>query len=182
MKHYKEKLKETDFHNWLKIVLGIHFTKLTILSLVTSVIKVFHSDALTEVFGSDDVGEEQICAQCLRDNIVNPNSKTFKKCSKNVCHQLAQQIRNNHEYSIPSWKNSRPARWCQCPWELAKCFMPRDGYLSANTAEETDLNGILSVMINHKAFRKTFPLDVCRKVNNELENLNLHFECQSINS
>ncbi|XP_060583723.1 uncharacterized protein LOC132739908 [Ruditapes philippinarum] len=79
---------------------------------------------------------------------------------------------NAHRYYGPSYKNSDATQWCSNFWEIAKCFMPPDGYKEKASATETDFNGIISVILNHKDFQGKVLENLNTKTNKfaELEN------------
>ncbi|XP_060592662.1 uncharacterized protein LOC132747328 [Ruditapes philippinarum] len=74
-------------------------------------------------------------------------------CPNRICHNFKSGIQKAHRYSGPSYKNTDATQWCSNSWEVAKCFMPTDGYKDKASAAETDFNGIISVILNYKDFK-----------------------------
>ncbi|XP_052766385.1 uncharacterized protein LOC128207479 isoform X2 [Mya arenaria] len=74
-------------------------------------------------------------------------------------------IEGHHRSNGPSWKNTNANDWCSNPREVAKCFLPPDGYLNVQTADDTDINGIINLIINCKFFDNYFTDDLARPQN-----------------
>lgn len=146
-----ERLNDEKFQNWVKAHLGLVHTREGLIDFVTTVVKKFHRESLSAV-------NDEICSQCQTENIVeyyrgrSTRIGVVRPCPKGICDKLREIIKENHSFHTPSWKNTHAERWCDTPWEMAKCFMPPDGYLGITTIDDTDLNGILSVMINLTRF------------------------------
>ena len=157
-----EKLKDKDFQNWLKAALGINIVKKGIESYVSSVIETFHMESLKDILSVEEIDETALCCSCTNE-ILRSKSKV---CPKRICHRLKQKISQAHLHDNPSWKNTQVENWCKFSWEIAKCYMPPDGYRKVGSASETDLNGILSVMMNHMGFMDSSGVkeDICKKV------------------
>jgi hypothetical protein len=107
-----------------------------------------------------------------------------RPCPKGICDKVRDKIRKHHKYFFPSWNNTSVERWCDNPWELAKCYMPPDGYIGVDSASETDLNGILSVMLNHTEFTGKVEEEDCKEVRKTKENYDVDdniasYYCQS---
>lgn len=152
---------DKNFQNWLRVAIAVRIAKNGIQKYVFSIIEKFHRDALKQILSSEYVKDEALCSFCTTESLTG--SKT-KRCPNNICEKLKTKIVCSHTYGNPSWKNTRVERWYCSPWEIAKCYMPY-GYLPADSEKETDLNGILNVMINHLEFRKSgVDMDSCKKV------------------
>ncbi|XP_053396718.1 uncharacterized protein LOC123543648 [Mercenaria mercenaria] len=164
-----EKLKEKDFQNWLKAALAVSIAKKGIEPYVSNIITEFHQNALEDILSSKEFKDEALCTACTNNSLLpttnkakhNKGQDTLPKCQKHVCDRLRTKIVISHAYQDPSWRNNRVEKWCHCPWEIAKCYMPPDGYKTASSGSDTDLNGILSVMMNHLEF--TNDKDECQK-------------------
>ncbi|XP_045195951.2 uncharacterized protein LOC123551241 [Mercenaria mercenaria] len=180
---YRHKVTEGNFQNWLKASLVISFVKEGISNCVSRKIDQCHEKILKETYLLGQYDRGQICTECSTENVLpcttkrmcifnkvrqcqfhNSIEKKHKTCPKGICNKIKDQIKKLHKCKIPSWSNTRAERWCQHPWEIAKCFMPPNAYLHANSVSETDLNGILSVVINHKEFRDISTECDCEKV------------------
>ncbi|XP_052768850.1 uncharacterized protein LOC128209061 [Mya arenaria] len=104
---------------------------------------------------------------------MDQNTKQFiptRPCRNNICDTLRDAIEQKHRFGNPSWKNTDARKWCVNAWDIAKCFMPPDGYANVDNEEDTDLNGIISVYINCEEFQQYFtadlslPRNLCTKV------------------
>lgn len=87
-----------------------------------------------------------ICNSCTTQNVVLCPTKdvcTIERsgkcrfhsvlptsCPNKICDTIAKEIKSIHNYNTPSWRNTDASRWCTSAWELAKCFLPSDGYLT----------------------------------------------------
>ncbi|XP_052776907.1 uncharacterized protein LOC128214463 [Mya arenaria] len=88
-----------------------------------------------------------------------------RPCPNNICGSLRNAIKNKHRFGNPSWKNTDARKWCVNAWDVAKCFMPPDGYAEVDNESDTDLNGIISVYINCKDFQQYFIADLSNRQN-----------------
>ena len=172
---YRQKNPDKNFQNWIKASLVISFVKEGITKCVGTRIDQWHDEELYP----DDRGDP--CTNCTTENVLpcrtrgvcsmskgrlcrfhSSDEKKFKSCS--YCKGVKGFIVKRHKRGFPSWSNTRAERWSKYPWEIAKCYMPPNVYAHADTVNETDLNGILSVIINHKSFRGVFDLSKCEDV------------------
>jgi hypothetical protein len=86
------------------------------------------------------------------------------RAQNGVCDKIRDRIITDHRHSNPSWKNTRAELWNTSYWEYAKCFMPLEGYSEQNTFSETDLNGIISILLNQNDFVNEVNDSICEKV------------------
>ena len=86
--------------------------------------------------------------------------KQPRQCPANVCDKVFVEIAKQHRYSDPSWKNTLANDWASSPWQIAKAYFPPDGYTGNRSAQDTDLNGIISFMMNCKHFNNTFSFPI----------------------
>lgn len=64
-----------------------------------------------------------------------------------VCdHQLIAHIQRLHTNPTSHWCNADKKKLCRSSWEVAKCFIHASGYRNKTSLQETDLNGILSIL------------------------------------
>ncbi|XP_052784835.1 uncharacterized protein CXorf38 homolog [Mya arenaria] len=176
--------------NWLKAVVAGGYTRACLISLVKTDINQFHSDAGNYVENKQrTTAHKQVetnCSSCksLADVLECPTNGYCKgkPCTlhagkrvdiNHACVILMQYIVKNHKHCRPSWKNTDVTHWGSDPWSLAGCFLPRDGYEGANTAEDTDLNGFLSVILNCEIFKQYVndwekPDNICEKARKAL--------------
>lgn len=168
MTDISSKLADKNFHNWLKTGLALHLTKQGLENLIGQEMQTFHADCLQHILTPLQIQNKDYCSQCRTENVVrcpskgvciikggncsfhNSSENSPKACPKRICEQFRGMIVKCHKNNFPSWRNTYTERWCNSPWEIAKCYMPPNGYIRANSAADTDLNGILSVMLNFK--------------------------------
>ncbi|XP_053390329.1 uncharacterized protein CXorf38 homolog, partial [Mercenaria mercenaria] len=182
---YDPKLSGAKFKNWIKAGLGVLFTKEGIEPFVHDEIKQFQQRCLSDICNNNGLVAGTTCSSCCTENVVvcpldrkcnasrgicnfHRNSATQYLplgCPNNICHNFKSKIQHAHRYFGPSYKNTDATKWCSNPWEVAKCFMPPDGYKDATNKAETDFNGIISVIMNHKAFQTKIHDDLSKTSN-----------------
>ena len=157
-------IADPDFVNWVKAGLVLQFTKEGIEDLVSSVTTQF----IQTITASLPVGTT--CTACSTENVLPcPTSrlcgkickyhKTIKPKHCPSCEKFRNEVFRTHRFKDkngfggPSWANTDATQWSTNPWELAKCYMARDGYRHVTSVKETDLSGLLSVIINHTDFQ-----------------------------
>ncbi|KAH3786536.1 hypothetical protein DPMN_164643 [Dreissena polymorpha] len=87
-------------------------------------------------------------------------NKQYRPCPANVCNIVISAIKLQHRYSHPAWKNTEAIYWASKPWEIAKAYLPPDGYTGNGSAQDTGFNGIISFMINCKHFDNKFSFPI----------------------
>lgn len=150
------KLVDKDFQNWLKANLALNITRDGITDTVKREINTFHGHALKDVLSTEQFCNNDFCTECTTENVLpcptrgicvlktgqcsfhNSPNKCFRPCPKSICDRLRDGIRKCHRFNFPSWKNTNSSQWCTNPWEMAKCYLPPDGYLLASTIADTD--------------------------------------------
>ncbi|XP_053379067.1 uncharacterized protein LOC128548413 [Mercenaria mercenaria] len=176
------KLVDKGFQNWIKANLALNITKDGIEDVVLTEINTFHQDTLNDILSPEQILNNDLCRQCKNENILPcptrgicivktglcsfhyTQQKWYRPCPKHICDRLREKIKQCHKYNFPSWKNTKAEDWCQNPWELAKCYLPPDGYLGVTSIAETDINGIVSVIMNHSAFKNKVIMRSCDQV------------------
>ncbi|XP_060561205.1 uncharacterized protein LOC132720976 [Ruditapes philippinarum] len=181
-------LSKPKFLNWVKAALAVLFAKEEIGPVVVDEIVQFQQKCLQDISISNGLSAGSTCSNCNTENIVVcPTNKICNVnrgkcgyhrnratqfhsygCPNKICHNMRSEIKNAHRFYGPSFKNTDATQWCSNPWEIAKCFMPPDGYKDVMSAEDTDFNGIVSVIVNFKAFET--------KINNDLSKRNNIFD------
>lgn len=168
MDDYKHILDSEETRNWFKCAMGLIITKKGLAGFIENEINQFHQDILREVLTENNLPDGSTCKSCTTESVVpcpakdictnrgsgkcNFHNMPQKVCSFNICNALVRKIELEHKHAGPSWKNTDASKWCISAWELAKCFMPADGYLDVKSAKETDFNGLISVLQNCKRF------------------------------
>ncbi|XP_053382016.1 uncharacterized protein LOC128549404 [Mercenaria mercenaria] len=163
----------TKFKNWIKAGLGVLLTKEGIEPFVYDEIEQFQQKCLSDICNNNGLPAGTTCSSCCTENVVvcptnricnarrgncnfHRNSATQylpSGCPNKICHNFKNEIQHAHRYYGPSYKNTDATQWCSNPWEVAKCFMPPDGYKDATKSADTDFNGIISVILNYGAFQ-----------------------------
>ena len=155
--------KEILYRNWIKAGLGLLYVKEGIQDFIVDEINNFHSNVLGTLPGAGRCTFHTIqnVLRCPTRGICsgrpcrfhdnNDPVKTYTPCL--ICDAIRNEIEIAHRYGQPSYKNTRSKLWCTGSWELAKCFMPAQGYSNKNTADDTDLSGLISVILNNKDFQ-----------------------------
>lgn len=157
MTDYMAIFKTKESQNWAKCSVAIQVARLGILEFCQSKIKNFHSYLISKL----PPGSAIACTTCnVRD--VLPYSTSghrcrvckcpSKQCPVGICDVLRNEIEKQHRYGVISWKNTNIENWFDTPWEVAKCYFPPDGYKLKTTGEETDINGLISLILMNKVF------------------------------
>ncbi|XP_053379599.1 uncharacterized protein LOC128548526 [Mercenaria mercenaria] len=170
---YSHKLTESKYHNWVKAGLAVLFTKEGIQPFVHDEIEQFQRKCLADICNNNKLLVGSTCNSCCTENIlVCPTNKicnvrrgncSFHRntsmqynpagCLNNICHNFKTKIEKAHRYNSPSYRNTDATQWCSNPWEVAKCFLPPNGYMDVTSADEMDFNGVISVIMNYKGFQ-----------------------------
>ncbi|XP_060600207.1 uncharacterized protein LOC132753723 isoform X2 [Ruditapes philippinarum] len=173
MASYSPKLLEKKYNNWVKAQLAVLFTKEGVEPFVCNEMQQFQLKCLHDIWYLNGLFSGTCCSSCCTENVVHCPTDTICKvkhgkctyhrnvatrysssgCPNKICHNFKTEIHNAHRYKGPSYKNSDATQWCSNYWEVAKCFMPPDGYREKTSATETDFNGIISVILNYKDFQ-----------------------------
>jgi hypothetical protein len=160
-------------------------TKEGIEPFVEDEIEQFQHKCLTDICRNQGLPSGTICTNCCTENVVEcPTNKIcnvkYRKCSyhKNsatsflpagcpnkICDNFKTEIQKAHRYDVPSYKNTDATLWCRKSWEVAKCFMPPDGYKDVASVSETDFNGVNSVIINCGYFQTKVADDLSKNGN-----------------
>ncbi|XP_060561957.1 uncharacterized protein LOC132721643 [Ruditapes philippinarum] len=185
MASYSPKLLEKKYNNWVKSQLAVLLTKEGIEPFVCNEIKQFQLKCLDDICYQNGLFSGTLCSNCCTENVIKcPTNRICNvgrgKCSyhrnaatrynpagcpNKICHNFTTEIQNVHRYSGPSYKNTDASQWCSNFWEVAKCFMPPDGYKDKTSAAETDFNGIISVILNYKDFQGKIHENLNNKAN-----------------
>jgi hypothetical protein len=183
MASYSPKLLEKKYNNWVKAQLAVLFTKDGLEPFVCNEIQQFQQECLDDICYNNGIFSGTICSGCSTENVVKCPTKgicivgkgqcSFHRnsnyilagCPNRICHNFKSGIQKAHRYSGPSYKNTDATQWCSNSWEVAKCFMPTDGYKDKASAAETDFNGIISVILNYKDFKGKVHENLNNKMN-----------------
>ncbi|XP_052222394.1 uncharacterized protein LOC127838604 isoform X2 [Dreissena polymorpha] len=146
---------DKEINNWFKACIAINITKVGLTNFVKTEMQKVH------------VSVGKSCGICSIENVMScPTSglckkkkgikctfhqtKSYRQC--HTCEQVKQKITSLHRFQGPSWKNTKPELWISDEWEIAKCFLPPDGYNHVMCIQKSDFNGVISVILNCKYF------------------------------
>lgn len=165
MSEYKAIFTTKEKRNWVKCSFAIQIVRLGLLEFCKSKIDTFHSSLISKL----PAGTVTACTNCSEVDVI-PYSKPGHRCCRGncrcpskpcplrVCDTLRTNIESEHLYNQISWKNTTIGEWLPSSWEVAKCYFPVNGYKTKKTAEETDFNGFISLMMNCKIFERSSSL------------------------
>ncbi|XP_052767637.1 uncharacterized protein LOC128208213 [Mya arenaria] len=168
---------EPKIQNWLKGYLALRITKDGLRGLVEGDSKNVQKNIHLSVIQARNLTAGTTCGLCLTENLFqchtrglcshprnckyhNSPLKINRPCPSQICDDFRDEICAVHRYGGPSWKNTKANHWCTNHWQVAKCFMPPDGYDDVTSYDETDFNGIISVMINCMEFQRRFSFTI----------------------
>ncbi|XP_052765861.1 uncharacterized protein LOC128207134 [Mya arenaria] len=187
MASYKTLFQEKKNQNWLKASVAVDITRKGLIPFVTTVVTILHQAIRANVERTNCLPPGATCNSCTTPNVLPCRTRgfcggvrslpckfhqhaNFRNCPARICNDFKLGIEGHHRFNGPSWKNTNANDWCFNPWEVAKSFLPPDGYLNVQTADDTDINGIISLIINCTVFDNYFTCDlsllhnICTKV------------------
>ncbi|XP_052768188.1 uncharacterized protein LOC128208679 [Mya arenaria] len=187
MASYKTLFQEKKNQNWLKASVAVDIARKGLIPFVTTVVTYLHQAIRANVEQTNGLPPGTTCNSCTTPNVLPCRTRGvcggfrslpckfhqhahFRYCPAKICNDFMQGIEGHHRFNGPSWKNTNANDWCSNPWEVAKCFLPPDGYLNVQTADDTDINGVISLIINCRFFDNYFTDDlsqlhnICTKV------------------
>ncbi|XP_045205654.2 uncharacterized protein LOC123557924 [Mercenaria mercenaria] len=187
----EQTVRDTEFQNWLKGGVAMLITKQGLEKFVEEELITFQTDILQSIYSKHSIAAGTVCTSCTTENVLHCPTKNFcvkkhrcnvhdssfqekvpgRSCPKNICHHIPNAIRREHRYSGPSWKNTNAKGWCTHPVEIAKCYLPPEGYATVESLSHADFNATLSVVINKKSFEKKIQNSVCseaREIGNKI--------------
>ncbi|XP_053378905.1 uncharacterized protein LOC128548361 [Mercenaria mercenaria] len=181
-------IQDKEFVNWLKGALALLFAKQGFDDFVSDEMTQFQKDMLASIFKKKALPAGTVCNSCTTENVLACPTPNFcskgrcklhdtgqsdkqpnQPCPNGLCQDMRESIRREHRYDGSSWKNTNASRWSNDAFEIAKCYMPPDGYSGVTRLADTDFNGTLTVIINNKRFQNKMsaqlsqPNNVCTK-------------------
>ncbi|XP_052760229.1 uncharacterized protein LOC128203028 [Mya arenaria] len=182
MASYRDSLRDKEAQNWVKAALALNITKEGLHGLVEDVLTCVHQDIYSTVRTSKGLPPGAACAQCFTENVLkcstpkictskknckfhNGPSKQYVLCLVGICEGVRDEIVQHHRFSGPSWKNTNANKWSTIPWEIGKCFLPPDGYKTVSSINDSDFNGVISVMMNCEDFKTKLSFNVATQQN-----------------
>ncbi|KAH3798101.1 uncharacterized protein LOC127839297 [Dreissena polymorpha] len=175
-----EVFSEQEMTNWLKVWLAINITKTGLHDFVDREVHNFQTSIIQSVASNLRHPANTTCTCCLTANLLKcPTNKVCNKskhnpvckmhdtvskqprpCPNGICDAFREEIIKAHRYSGPSWNNTYAEKWASNHWEVAKCYMPPDGYIAVNSFEETDFNGVISIILNCNIFDRMLSFSI----------------------
>ncbi|KAH3725010.1 hypothetical protein DPMN_050838 [Dreissena polymorpha] len=192
MSDYKEIIRNPKTLNWFKTAMGMNITREGLLAIVQEITRACYADIRKVIQRKHGVSTYVVCNQCHTPNVL-PCDLTNKTCNRqglkcafheihkplncrnnNLCNEICKQIVEQHRFRNklklqsflgPTWIFTDASKWCTDPWQIAKCFLSKDGSKDVNNADDTDFNGIINVIINCEYFQRYFKDDLTQQVN-----------------
>ncbi|XP_052760976.1 uncharacterized protein LOC128203556 [Mya arenaria] len=182
MASYRDSLREKEAQNWVKAALALNITKDGLQDFLEDVLTCVHQDIYSAVRTSKGLPSGAACAHCFTENVfMCPTrgictstrncrfhkcpQKLYAPCPNGICEGVRDEIIKHHSFSGPSWKNTNADKWSTIPWEIAKCFLPPDGYKTVSSIKDSDFNGVISVMMNCKDFQNKLSFNIAAQAN-----------------
>ncbi|KAH3799053.1 hypothetical protein DPMN_152656 [Dreissena polymorpha] len=156
MAAYTNLLGDKETINWFKACIGLNITKEGLTNFLCTELQKLHA-----VVGRS-------CGNCPIEKLIQcPTNPYCNKSKRNYCpfHKsqkpqpcaICDNVKHNiilqHRYGGPSWRNTCAEKWALNYWEIGKCYLPPDGYSSISSVQESDLNGVISIMLNCRHFQ-----------------------------
>ncbi|KAH3847033.1 hypothetical protein DPMN_089345 [Dreissena polymorpha] len=165
-----EVFAEEEMTNWLKAWIAINITKAGLHDFVDKEVNNFQKSIIQSAASNLMLPANITCCstanllKCPTNKVCNKTKhnpvckmhdtaiKQPRPCPKGICDVVREEIIKAHRYIGPSWNNTSAEQWASNHWEVAKCYMPPDGYIKVRSFEETDFNGVISIMLNCAIF------------------------------
>ncbi|XP_052245526.1 uncharacterized protein LOC127854502 [Dreissena polymorpha] len=147
---------EKQTNNWFKAYIALNWTKEGLTDfVVTELLNVQKTvgSSCGQCFIQNLIPcpTQDVCKKGKRTNCSFHNSLQYKSCQ--TCDKVKHNIKSLHRFNGPSWANTKAERWAIDPWEIGKCYLPRDGYSSVSSVQASDFNGVISIMLNCTHFQ-----------------------------
>ncbi|KAH3857190.1 hypothetical protein DPMN_099793 [Dreissena polymorpha] len=96
-----------------------------------------------------------IALNVTKEGLTNFVENTMKKvhAALGTCSSYEKAIISLHRFSGPSWKNTKRHDWKSNWWEIAKCFLPPQGYANVSSVQESDFNAVINIILNCTDFK-----------------------------
>ncbi|XP_052242298.1 uncharacterized protein LOC127852379 [Dreissena polymorpha] len=178
MADYKDIIRKPETLGWFKAAMAMKITRDCLLDIVKQATHELYDKIRKVIKIKDGIQEDVVCSQCNTPKVLpcDANNKccnygtcefhTIHKqqsCPKaNLCNAICREIVANHRFRNrskkqsfkgPTWVNTDACKWCNDPWQIAKCYLSKEGYTDVNLAEDIDFNGIVYVIYNCEFFQ-----------------------------
>ena len=150
-----ERLKNSNYANWLQVTLGLRYVKDGLCTVTERVISEFQE----EIRKQNNIVDVCNSGKCNSKKIKSKGVDKFR-CPNNVCNSFLKSIVAEHTNAKEiHWENSEVQQWAEKCWEIAKVYMSR-GQTPANTEPATtDCAGLLQLISKCKQFRSKMQLN-----------------------
>ncbi|KAH3800413.1 uncharacterized protein LOC127837735 isoform X2 [Dreissena polymorpha] len=167
-----EVLSDQEKTNWLNACIALNILKSGLKDFVNQEMQRVKTHMFHSAHRKLNLPDTEMCTMCNVACLVPCPTKGYckrsgkrctnghRRCPKNICNEISNLIIKELRHSKPSWANTEAEQWAFNQWQIAKCFLPPDGYTGVGSVEDTDFNGIISVMLNCKTFdlKLSFPI------------------------
>jgi hypothetical protein len=180
MTQYISRLSKEKFSEYLKLGIALKITKEGLYGIVDKETNNFHQYILQNILGKQPCSECQVenILECPTTGLCSPKHCSFhssslrqpRQCPNGSCNIIRDIIREHFRYYNqdklePSWSNTNAQLWTENPFQVMKCYLPRNEYQEIGTIGDVDLNGLINVIINNKRFDKYLSDDFDKKDN-----------------
>ncbi|XP_052815025.1 uncharacterized protein LOC128241928 [Mya arenaria] len=167
--------------NWYRCWQSVCITHAVLVDLTTDGFDRLQQETIDYINSLNGFKERTICSSCNTINVLPCWTKNLCKGTKGnceihsspallygscptngFCNEFVSKLVESHRFGSPVWANTDAAKWCSNGWEIAKCFMPPSGYADKANAKETDVNGLISCIINCTFFQQYFHDDLSK--------------------
>ncbi|XP_060573591.1 uncharacterized protein LOC132731427 [Ruditapes philippinarum] len=174
-------LKNNKYRQWVKAGLGLRYLQEGLAPFCDDIGKQQHNDIINKIQQTKTPQPNVPCGACqittlqpdhvpvskgicplLQKNCNCCFPKKTKRCPNNICGAIYDSIIQYHASTPPApfWRNSDSQQWSTDPWSVCKCFINVPGCKDKTSAVDTELIGLLNVIINNKYFHNHFGCNV----------------------
>ncbi|XP_052237704.1 uncharacterized protein LOC127849021 [Dreissena polymorpha] len=191
MSDYKDIIRKPETLNWFKAAMGMNITRHCLLDIVKDATQELYDTIRKEINRKYGILEHVVCSHCHTPNVLPCDTDNkcchykygscafhdihkSQRCRAYLCNEMCKEIVYHHRFRNrskpksfqgPTWENTDARKWCADPWNIAKCYLSKDGYKDVNKADDADFNGIVNVLINCEFFQMYFKDDLTQKEN-----------------
>ncbi|XP_053390924.1 uncharacterized protein LOC128553773 [Mercenaria mercenaria] len=154
-----DKIKNKPYRNWVRGALGLFYLHKGLYRFTDRVVKAEHARIIQHLTPCTGCAIENILPVhaasgkgCIQKNKgkCNCRKRTNRNCP--TCSQIYDDIVHQHRFKEPHWVTDC-STWYSDHWQFAKCFLTTTIKGSNNTAADTDVSGLLSIIINGEFFQ-----------------------------
>ena len=169
-------LHDPDTRNWYTAVYGLKCLKIGLQEFVNSEVKTCYNDTISAIckqYKWSSGTHLDTAPYSIDIKRVSSGTYSCDKCSKTkpkdcapgcanaICLAMKiQLLQNIHRFKTISWENIDSTKRTFNEWDIAKCCISTPGYDKTSCAEDTDLAGLLNVIINMKSIAANLSLTI----------------------